>query len=103
MERQRQIKGELKIPLIFKQFIDYLKEFGLKEVGIFRLAGHHAEIMQINNKIDEGEEIIFDFKTNAHNVAALFKKYLRDLPTPLLTFDLYTKLVGNTRLFFSLF
>ena len=39
---------------------------------------------------DSGEKTKFTEEDNPHDVAALFKEYLRDLPEPLLTRELYS-------------
>ena len=44
---------------------------------------------QMREGFDSGEKTKFTEDDNPHDVAALFKEYLRDLPEPLLTRELY--------------
>ncbi|XP_013778561.1 rho GTPase-activating protein 17-like [Limulus polyphemus] len=58
--------------------------------GLFRIAGSALKAKKLKNSFDAG--IIFDlveYARDPHCVAGALKSYLRELPEPLLTFDLY--------------
>ena len=71
----------------------------INEEGIFRITGTHSVILSLRQSIDDGIDINFD-SVNPHDLAGLFKKYLRELPSPLLTFPLFYSLIANDRLYF---
>jgi hypothetical protein len=45
--------------------------------------------VQLREEIDGGKEIAFGEEHSPHDVAALLKEFLRDLPEPLLSKELY--------------
>lgn len=62
----------------------------VKTEGLFRISASRLEVDTYRRAIDDGNEI--DFSTlQPHTVANLIKLYLRELPEPLLTFQLYEK------------
>ncbi|KNC69511.1 hypothetical protein SARC_17981, partial [Sphaeroforma arctica JP610] len=48
-----------------------------------------SEINAYKYKLDQGVNVDFDQEENPHNVAGLIKLYLRELPEPLMTWDMY--------------
>lgn len=69
-----------------------------------------APFPQLREEFDRGIDVQLDEEHSIHDVAALLKEFLRDMPDPLLTKELYTPLINTTRehqtavtLFFSYF
>jgi hypothetical protein len=79
-------RSDQEIPKICYQCMDYLTQNALKEPGLFRVPGNNDEIEAMKKKFQNGEEV--EFK-DLHDVAGVFKLYLRKLPEPLIPFDLY--------------
>ncbi|XP_076365967.1 rho GTPase-activating protein 44-like isoform X1 [Tachypleus tridentatus] len=78
------------IALVIEMCVCSLLENGMDEEGLFRIAGSALKAKKLKNSFDAG--IIFDLEEYArdpHCVAGALKSYLRELPEPLLTFDLY--------------
>jgi hypothetical protein len=80
--------------------------WGPKEEGIFRISGRSSHIARLKKEFDTGTDL--DMRQchpgdlDPHAVAGLFKSYLRELPSSILTptltpkFDAYAKRVqGN--------
>jgi hypothetical protein len=61
----------------------------LKTEGIFRLSGSANVINEYKRKFDAGEPVDFMKESDCHAVTGIIKLYLRELPEPLLTFDLH--------------
>ncbi|XP_032223247.1 rho GTPase-activating protein 6 isoform X2 [Nematostella vectensis] len=78
------------VPTIVNQAIEHLENYGLHVLGIFRTGGSKKRMKQMREQFDSGEKTQFNAEDNPHDVAALFKEYLRDLPEPLLTRELYS-------------
>ena len=57
--------------------------------GVFRISATKTSLSEAIKKIDSGENIDFDDLPDSHIVPGLLKSYLRELPEPLLTFQLY--------------
>jgi len=75
------------VPLYVASVLSFLNEKGKDEEGIFRKAGGAIRIRDLRERIDT-ESGATDFAacgSRPHDVAALLKQFLRDLPEPLLT------------------
>ena len=84
------------VPIIVTSCCDYLREKGMEHSGLFRLSGSSATINKLRDAFDAGEVVDFFTFTDEDgeeveldSVAGLLKLYIRQLPEPPLTFDLY--------------
>jgi len=82
------------IPIVVRQTIEYIKNEGLNEQGIFRRAALVTLIKQIQEKYNEGQPVIFEQYGDVHLAACVLKTFLRDLSEPLMTYRLYPELIG---------
>ncbi|CAL8134686.1 unnamed protein product [Orchesella dallaii] len=80
---------QMSVPAIVSACINHLESYGLHTTGIFRVSTSLKRIRQLREIIDSGKEIQFGEDHSPHDVAALLKEFLRDLPEPLLCRDLY--------------
>lgn len=52
--------------------------------------------LQLREEFDRGVDVPLDEEHSVHDVAALLKEFLRDMPDPLLTKELYTAFISTT-------
>ncbi|WVQ79150.1 hypothetical protein IAT38_001246 [Cryptococcus sp. DSM 104549] len=80
------------LPAVVIRSVDYLHIWGPKEEGIFRISGRSSHIAMLRKEFDSGADIDLTSchpgDLDPHAVAGLFKSYLRELPSPLLTREL---------------
>ena len=105
--------SKMLIPTVIQNTISHLDCFGLEIEGIFRKSGSASQIEYFKDQFDQGFQLLFitlcllylywtgvdvDLKScpDPHTVAGLLKLYLRELPEPLLSFDLYDKFINST-------
>ncbi|XP_005161458.2 rho GTPase-activating protein 24 isoform X1 [Danio rerio] len=81
--------GDHMAPLVVEQCVDFIRERGLTEVGLFRQPGQATLVKELQEAFDAGEKPSFDSSTDVHTVASLLKLYLRELPEPLVPFSRY--------------
>ncbi|SCU90017.1 LAMI_0E00210g1_1 [Lachancea mirantina] len=82
--------SKIKIPIIIDELISSLRQMDMSVEGIFRKNGNIRKLRELANAIDSNPSEVPDLsKENAVQLSALLKKFLRDLPDPLLTFPLY--------------
>ncbi|EPZ30985.1 RhoGAP-domain-containing protein [Rozella allomycis CSF55] len=83
------LKGGIPEPIY--ELFEYLKKYGIQEEGIFRIVGSTILVKELRYKINKGRAIgkFLGPDQSPHNIASLLKCYLRELPEPLLTFELY--------------
>ncbi|XP_063699692.1 rho GTPase-activating protein 92B-like [Culicoides brevitarsis] len=88
------------IAFVIEYCVCFLLEKGFQEEGLFRV-GHTAhKLSRLKSAIDAG---IVNAKNlpdiqDPHVIAALLKNYLRSLPEPLLTYDLYKDFIAVANL-----
>ena len=71
--------------------MDYLRATALCEAGLFRVAGNKDAIELIRQQYEEGDgEVKLE---DVHDVAGVFKLYLRMLPEPLIPYDKYDQFI----------
>ncbi|XP_033109265.1 rho GTPase-activating protein 24-like isoform X2 [Anneissia japonica] len=88
------------IPSIVEQCVKYISENGLKEEGIFRLAGRSSMIKTLQDSFDAGDKPDFDReRVDIHTVASLLKLYLRELPEPVIPWAHYDDIMNGIRLY----
>jgi len=84
-----------RIPIIIYKCVQYLKKYGLKKEGIFRVNGSERRIQATVKTFDEPPYLgpnSFE-KLNVYDVAGLIKLYVRQLPDSLFPNDIYLPLL----------
>ncbi|KAI9323802.1 hypothetical protein BX666DRAFT_2108646 [Dichotomocladium elegans] len=86
-------------PVIIQDIILSLLQQDLAVEGIFRKNGNIRDLKETSIKVDKGDPYmeVLVHKSSSIQLAALLKRYLRDLPEPLLTFKLYKLFITSLR------
>ncbi|KAF8259142.1 hypothetical protein EI94DRAFT_589570 [Lactarius quietus] len=81
--------NEDNVPKVIRMCIDEVEKRGLYTKGIYSV-GHSldAEVLQLRRRIECERSFLFNPTDNIHSVAMLLKRYLWDLPEPLLALSL---------------
>ncbi|NXU70282.1 RHG25 protein, partial [Oreotrochilus melanogaster] len=74
--------GQHQVPILVQKCVEFIRQHGVGEEGIFRLPGQDNLVKQLRDAFHAGERPSFDRDTDVHTVASLFKLYLRELPEP---------------------
>lgn len=83
------VPGSSSLPPFVVACITFLRSSGMGTEGLFRVSGNANRITKIKAKFEKGEKSKFSAKEDPHVVACLLKLFFRELPDPLLTYDLY--------------
>ncbi|GAB1608704.1 rho GTPase-activating protein 1-like [Argonauta hians] len=92
----QQQSGET-LPPIVVHTVEYLREHALDTEGLFRRSANATLIKEVQVKINAGEKVDYSDYEDKHIPAVILKKFLRELPEPILTYDLaepITRLYG---------
>lgn len=82
--------GTLRIPAIIEDLIASMRKMDLSVEGVFRKNGNIKKQQEMVSRIDsEGCDTVNFMEQPVVQLAALLKRYLRDLPDPLMTTRLY--------------
>jgi hypothetical protein len=91
--------GALRIPAIVDDAVSTMRKMDLSVEGVFRKNGNIKRLNETMAAIDkEGCEAVDLGKENVVQIAALLKKYLRELPDPLLTFKLHRLFIATAKI-----
>lgn len=88
--------GPHMVPILVQKCVEFIKEHGLEEEGIFRLPGQDNVVKQFRDAFDAGERPSFPSDTDVHTVASLLKLYLRELPEPVVPWSQYQDFLDCT-------
>uniref|UniRef100_A0AAQ5XA58 Rho GTPase-activating protein 24 n=1 Tax=Amphiprion ocellaris TaxID=80972 RepID=A0AAQ5XA58_AMPOC len=90
--------GNKLAPMLVEQCVDFIRQWGLREEGLFRLPGQANLVKELQDAFDCGEKPSFDCNTDVHTVASLLKLYLRELPEPVIPFQKYDEFLACAKL-----
>lgn len=98
MKREKEKNSNAKIPAFISDLMNEIKKRGLNEEGLFRLVGKHDTVSELKHLVNRGVDVNFS-SLQINDMTSLLKKYLIELPTPLLTYNIYHKLIENGNFF----
>jgi hypothetical protein len=82
--------GTLRIPAVLESAVSAMRNMDMSVEGVFRKNGNIRRLRELQEEIDaKGCEGVDLTRENPVQVAALLKKFLRELPDPVLTFKLH--------------
>ncbi|XP_074489947.1 unconventional myosin-IXAb-like isoform X6 [Sebastes fasciatus] len=89
VELSRLTSEERAVPQLVEKLINYIEMHGLYTEGIYRKSGSTNKIKELRLGLDTDVSIVNLDDYNIHVIASVLKQWLRDLPSPLMTFELY--------------
>ncbi|KAF9072305.1 hypothetical protein BDP27DRAFT_1391414 [Rhodocollybia butyracea] len=87
-------RATLRVPSFIDDVISAMRQMDMSVEGIFRKNGNIGRLRQLTDAINKDPLSVDLSQDNAVQLAALLKKFLRELPEPLMTFKLYRLWVG---------
>ncbi|XP_028294897.1 unconventional myosin-IXAa isoform X3 [Gouania willdenowi] len=98
VEVSRLTNDERTVPLVAEKLINYIEMHGLYTEGIYRKSGSTNKIKELKQGLDTDVNSINLDDYNIHVIGSVFKQWLRELPNPLMTFELYEEFIRATGL-----
>ncbi|XP_058500788.1 unconventional myosin-IXAb-like isoform X1 [Solea solea] len=89
VELSRLTNEERLVPQLVEKLINYIEMHGLYTEGIYRKSGSTNKIKELRQGLDTDVNSVNLDDYNIHVIASVLKQWLRDLPSPLMTFELY--------------
>eukprot|EP01099_Mayorella_cantabrigiensis_P008634 TRINITY_DN813_c0_g1_i1.p1 TRINITY_DN813_c0_g1~~TRINITY_DN813_c0_g1_i1.p1 ORF type:complete len:445 (-),score=130.22 TRINITY_DN813_c0_g1_i1:492-1826(-) len=84
------------IPPIVAKSIAHIREHGIELEGIFRISGQKEEMDLLAKQYQEDSG--FPTTNDPHAVAGILKKFFRELPEPLFTYDFHNQFLETIKL-----
>eukprot|EP01080_Neovahlkampfia_damariscottae_P008864 gene8864-813_t len=85
---------EKKVPRVYRRLCEYIKEEGILIEGIFRLSGTTENMSEIQYIFDSLGDADLSLCQDVHTATSLLKQFLRDLPTPLIPYELFNDYIA---------
>lgn len=112
----------LQVPRILEKCCEVIELHGLDSMGIYRLSGTTSRVQRLKAKLDRGKLLAIEWEcfeltvfavvdvegtdllseenlTDINDTAAVMKLWIRELPEPLLTWDLYQGFIEAASMF----
>ncbi|KFP05674.1 Rho GTPase-activating protein 6, partial [Calypte anna] len=98
------------VPRIVDRCCKHIETHGLQTEGIFRVGSSKKRVQQgqtltsllllptplkLREEFDQGLDVFLDEHQSVHDVAALLKEFLRDMPDPLIPRELYSAFLST--------
>ncbi|KKK16796.1 hypothetical protein P175DRAFT_0439109 [Aspergillus ochraceoroseus IBT 24754] len=90
--------GALRIPTLVDDAVSAMRQMDMSVEGVFRKNGNIRRLKELSELIDNKYEQVDLTKENPVQIAALLKKFLREMPDPLLTFKLHRLFVASQKI-----
>ncbi|CAG8900543.1 unnamed protein product [Penicillium salamii] len=90
--------GALRIPTLVDDSVSAMRQMDMSVEGVFRKNGNIRRLKDTSELIDTKYEQVDLTKETPVQIAALLKKFLREMPDPLLTFKLHRLFVLSQKL-----
>lgn len=84
------------IPPVVSTSVEFLRENALEVEGIFRRSGNVTTVKDITQMFNKGLSVYYKNPEDIHCAAVILKRFLRELPEPILTFKLYDTIIQST-------
>ncbi|KAM9327910.1 rho GTPase-activating protein 1 [Pholidichthys leucotaenia] len=82
------------VPVVMRDTIGFLSEQGLEIEGLFRRSANVTLVKEVQLRYNSGSTVDFREIEDVHLAAVILKTFLRELPEPLLTYQLYNDIVN---------
>uniref|UniRef100_A0A8C5RB15 Rho GTPase-activating protein 44 n=1 Tax=Laticauda laticaudata TaxID=8630 RepID=A0A8C5RB15_LATLA len=88
LEEHLTVSGR-EIAFAIEACVTMLLECGMQEEGLFRVAPSASKLKKLKAALDCCVVDVQEYSADPHAIAGALKSYLRELPEPLMTFELY--------------
>ncbi|CAG5114802.1 unnamed protein product, partial [Candidula unifasciata] len=92
------VSDRQRVPLVCERLMSTLENTGIYVEGIYRKPGSAPKIKELKAALEADVEAVVLENYHVHVLASVLKLFLRNLPEPLLTFDLYDDFLRTTEI-----
>lgn len=90
--------GDRAVPLLVERCVQVVEKQGMDYEGIYRKSGGTSQLKIITQLFEKGQAFDLDDQDRFNDISAItsvLKNYFRELPEPLLTFELYERFIES--------
>ncbi|KAK4050229.1 Rho GTPase-activating protein [Microbotryomycetes sp. JL201] len=90
---EQMARDGVEVPRVLEKCCEVIELLGLESVGIYRLSGTTSRVQRLKSLLDrdvEGTDLLSEENSaDINDIAGVMKLWFREMPEPLLTWDLY--------------
>jgi len=90
---EKVVRSGSEVPYIVDHAIKVLEDKSLEVEGIFRLSGSQNQIDKLKAEFNTGTLVDLNSVADPHTITGVLKLWFRELPEPLMTYDLYESFI----------
>ncbi|KAL1996287.1 hypothetical protein VTN49DRAFT_339 [Thermomyces lanuginosus] len=90
--------GALRVPALIDDAVSAMRQMDMSVEGVFRKNGNIRRLKELADLIDNNYSQVDLSKESPVQIAALLKKFLREMPDPLMTFKLHRLFVVSQKI-----
>ncbi|THG95694.1 hypothetical protein EW026_g6001 [Hermanssonia centrifuga] len=98
---EQMARDDVDVPLIMVKCCEAIEKYGLDYQGIYRVGGTVTKVAKLKERLDKDLDSINldaeEWSSDISIVTSVLKQWLRELPNPLLTHQLYDSFLDATR------
>ncbi|KAJ7066582.1 Rho GTPase activation protein [Mycena amicta] len=95
-------RDNVEVPPIMEKCCQAIEKYGLESQGIYRVSGTMTKVANLRQRLDRDLDSVdldsTEWSSDINNVSSVLKMWLRELPDPLLTFELQQGFVDAAKL-----
>ncbi|BGO95571.1 hypothetical protein NBRC10512_007828 [Rhodotorula toruloides] len=99
---EQMARDNVEVPRILEKCAEAIEIHGLDSMGIYRLSGTTSRVQRLKTALDrdlEGTDLLSDENlSDINDIAAVLKLWFRELPEPLLTWELYHQFIDAAKI-----
>ncbi|KAG6873517.1 hypothetical protein C0995_014785 [Termitomyces sp. Mi166 len=99
---EQMVRDNVELPLILTKCCQAIEKYGTQTQGIYRISGMTSKVAKLRQKLDQDLDSVDldapEWSGDINTVASVIKGWLRDLPDPLLTSNLYQGFIEAARI-----
>ncbi|PSS30985.1 hypothetical protein PHLCEN_2v2473 [Hermanssonia centrifuga] len=98
---EQMARDDVDVPLIMVKCCEAIEKYGLDYQGIYRVGGTVTKVAKLKERLDKDLDSVNldaeEWSSDISIVTSVLKQWLRELPNPLLTHQLYDSFLDATR------
>ncbi|CEQ41510.1 SPOSA6832_03229, partial [Sporobolomyces salmonicolor] len=99
---EQMARDGVEVPRVLEKCAEAIELHGLESMGIYRLSGTTSRVQRLKGALDrdlEGTDLLSeDNLSDINDIAAVLKLWFRELPEPLLTWELYHQFIDVSKI-----
>lgn len=93
---ERLVSKEERVPAVLEQLMTAIEMKGLYVEGLYRKSATQSKINELKQRLEEDRHNVDLNNYGVHVLTAVFKSFFREMPEPLMTFQLYDEFLWAT-------